>query len=124
MTFKFIRHTHATRLVDLSLTCQKLQYHCKVRKSCNHALTLNCAFLQEVNRAGEGRPWLLPLLREHVLSARLMFWKVSLAPMARTLADHRKDKKAAAQSRALASQIWYTLPAFCSWAEDTPEALG
>ncbi len=78
--------------------------------------------LQELSGTGNGRAWLLPLLREHVLSARLLFWKTHLAPLARTLAEQRKDKQGA-QSWVLASQVWCTLPSFCSWAEDTPEAL-
>ena len=78
----------------------------------------------------EARTWLLALLCRHVRGARLSFWGAALLPLARQLATRAA---AAAQSPArqreaqicgaLEAQVWLTLPAFCSWAEDGGEAL-
>ena len=80
----------------------------------------------------QARTWLLPLLRHHVNGAPLGFWGTSLLPMARALGNRGAEAAAAhsntarlvaLQARALETQIWNTLPAFCNWPTDTAQAF-
>lgn len=74
---------------------------------------------------GEARTWLLPMLRQHVGSARLAFWGAALLPLARrlgSLANNPANPHALA-CRAMEAQLWNSLPAFASWPEDTATAF-
>ena len=92
------------------------------------ALPLNLA--EGLAGTGEARTWLLPLLRMHVRGARLGYWGRVLLPLARELGSRAATAGAVpARAReaqvcsALEAQVWATLPPFCSWAQDTPEAF-
>ncbi|KAK9845416.1 hypothetical protein WJX81_006006 [Elliptochloris bilobata] len=85
----------------------------------------------------EGRPWLLPLLRQYVSGTRLGFWARELLPLARRLgaraaasaggpgakAGAGAMQLAALRCRALEAQLWAALPAFASWPLDGAEAF-
>ena len=66
----------------------------------------------------------------HVRGARIAYWQQSLLPLARAMGNRasqaRNDpsrEREAQVCSTLESQIWATLPSFCSWAEDAGEVL-
>jgi ribosomal RNA-processing protein 12 len=78
----------------------------------------------------EARTWLLPLLRTHIRNTHVEYWHKSLLPLARVMASRAAaaGKNPSRQQEAhvcstLESQIWATLPSFCSWAEDIGDAF-
>ncbi|KAK3283791.1 hypothetical protein CYMTET_8532 [Cymbomonas tetramitiformis] len=73
--------------------------------------------------------WLLPLLKQHLLGARLAYFASDILPLAKRMAEN--SKKAAASRKPLQAQrcitaeyqLWSTLPAFVTWCQDTPQAF-
>ena len=85
-----------------------------------------CVGAQE---GAEARPWLLPLLRQHVRGASLGFWAAQLLPLARALgkraaaAGAASDQLLALQCQSLEGQLWDALPAFADGALDLADAF-
>jgi ribosomal RNA-processing protein 12 len=78
----------------------------------------------------EARTWLLPLLRTHIRNTNVDYWHKALLPLARAMGSRAvaAGKNPTRQQEAqvcltLESQIWATLPSFCSWAEDIGTAF-
>lgn len=73
----------------------------------------------------ESRTWMIPLLKIHVRESHIEYWLDELMPLAKkmglraagALPDPSRQREAQTCT-ALESQIWSTLPSFCSWATD------
>jgi ribosomal RNA-processing protein 12 len=79
--------------------------------------------------AAGARLWLVPLLRQALLGARLSYFGEELLPAARRLGARAAKAKAkgrafeAQRCAAAESALWSLLPAFCRWPEDAAEAF-
>ena len=79
--------------------------------------------------AAGARLWLVPLLRQALLGARLSYFAEELLPAARRLGARAAKAKAAGRAfeaqrcAAAEAALWSLLPAFCRWPEDAAEAF-
>ena len=75
----------------------------------------------------EGRTWMIPLLKMYMKGGRMAFWMSDIYPLIVRLGARCKAAKPQSRERstlyALELQLWSTLPAFSSWAEDIPECF-
>ena len=90
----------------------------------------------ELNDDGENiagvdgaRLWLVPLLRQALLGARMSYFTEELLPKARRLGSRAAKAKAngeafeAQRCAAAEAALWSLLPAFCRWPEDTADSF-
>ncbi|PKI84975.1 pre-rRNA processing protein [Malassezia vespertilionis] len=94
-----------------------------------HALPLNLLGAdRRPNTKGDGRAWLLPLLREHITNAELGYFATELVPMSEALFELRvaalQDKPVEAKVfEALIEQLWGCFPSFCELPRDLTRAM-
>ena len=77
----------------------------------------------------ESRVWLLPILKQHTVGARLQFYQETLVPMAARLRE--RARKCAAAGMSVASKnaescvqsIWALLPSVCNYPSDTAKSF-
>ncbi len=76
----------------------------------------------------EGRTWMIPLLKMYMKGGRMAFWLSDIYPLIASMGARAAAAGAQSKQRstlyALELQLWSTLPAFASWAEDVPECFG
>ncbi|BFZ58210.1 pre-rRNA processing protein [Savitreella phatthalungensis] len=73
---------------------------------------------------GDGRAWLLPLLRDYVKHTELGFFKTELVPLCEQFYPRSLDGDVDAKIFAtVINQIWSTLPGFCELPIDLREAF-
>jgi ribosomal RNA-processing protein 12 len=80
-------------------------------------------------KLSESRVWLLPILKQHTVGARLQFYQETLVPVADRLRE--RARKCAAAGKAVASKnaescvqsIWALLPSVCNYPSDTAKSF-
>lgn len=77
----------------------------------------------------ESRVWLLPILKQHMVGARLQFYQETLVPLATRLRE--RARKCAAAGKPVAAKnaescvqsIWALLPSVCNYPSDTAKSF-
>jgi len=76
---------------------------------------------------GDGRAWLLPLLRDHIQNTSLAYFIQNLLPMSEKLVQksiefQSKNRMIEAKVyETLTQQVWSLLPGFCNLPYDLPQ---
>ncbi|KAG0609787.1 hypothetical protein M758_7G013900 [Ceratodon purpureus] len=77
----------------------------------------------------ESRVWLLPILKQHMVGARLQFYQESLVPLATRLRERARSCAAAGKpvaaknAESCVQSIWALLPSFCNYPSDTAQSF-
>ena len=92
--------------------------------------TLPLELEEALEGRAEGRTWLIPILKMHMMGGRLGYWLSEIFPLAKRIEERKlKAQEKSQHSRdattlyALELQLWSTMPSFCSWAADLPDVF-